>query len=454
MKVYQRELDSNSPDTPEDSLHKLLAHIPNASKVLDIGCGTGTLGGRLVTDKNCDVTGVDINPDSIVIAAQKLTQAMCADISKTSLSKTLNEQFDIIVLADVLEHISEPDKLLHDCHKLLNANGKLLVSIPNAAYIGAILSLYYDEWEYGEEGILDTTHVRFYTRNSILKLLENNGYQAQIIDYVAKDLTETEFTQRADSLNPAVFDWLTTKADAVAYQFIINASKPTAKQVQHATPPAVHFQHIVKLYWQSTNEAEFNADYYQLQRGRMGQSNQLRFSLNVSKLAKLRLDFADRKSTYLIDKIEVYDADSLLHSIDAEDAIQPFNCRGKDANLPTRFIAEADAHLVAELGTPINGEKLSVVVSMQAPISDDNLAFLDSSVDTNTDKAALTAQNDALNNKLSELSAQIAALKQQIQQNKASYDMLCDQLNGLKNSTSWRLTAPLRKLTNLLNRKH
>lgn len=457
MKVYDRQLTSTD-NLQEDSLHKLLKHIEAGSQVLDIGCGTGMLGGILVSEKNCQVTGVDINPDSIALAAEKLSHAICSDISQTPLSQTLSEQFDVIILADVLEHITNPDKLLQDCQKLLKPNGRLLISIPNAAYIGAILSLYYDEWNYGEEGILDTTHVRFYTRNSILNLLTDSGYQAKIIDYVAKDLTETEFTQRADCLKPAVFKWLTDKADAVAYQFIISATLNDSKQqnIIHTTPPPIHFQHIVKLYWQSTKDADFNEGYYQLQRGVMGKTNTLAFSLNINELVKFRLDFADRKSTYCIDKIEIYDADNRLHNVDDNDTISPFACVPNNNTFPMRLLADANANANVILDKPLSGENLSIIVTLQAPIDENNLSFPDTLIDPKSSDAyqALEQQNIALANEVKTLKNRMTALNHQIEQTQSSYDMLFDQLSSLKNSTTWKLTAPLRKLINLTKQKH
>lgn len=457
-KVYNRQLDPNAIQE-EDSLAKLFQQVPDKSKVLDIGCGTGSLGEMLIKHKQCHVTGVDFNPESVGLAQQKLNQAVCLDISQTPVSGVINETFDVIILADILEHLTQPEKLLTDCHQLLNAEGKLLISIPNAAYIGAILSLYYDEWEYGEEGILDTTHVRFYTRHSIAKLLNHSGFNGYFVDYVNKDLTTTEFTQRADCLNKAVFDWLTNKADAVAYQFIITADiKPKeAKQTTAVLPPAIHFQHIVKLYWQTNNNAPFTDQFYQLQRGIMGQTNVLDFALQTTSLAKFRLDFADRKSTYLINNIQIYSGDALQHTINDKDTISYIDCIANTPSFPARLLASGtNSHLNIELAKQISGHNLRFVIEMEAPIDENNLSFSDSSIQ----RVHYQQVIDTLNQQIQSIKAnnqqqqaEIETLQNQINQSQSSYDMLVDQLARLKNSTSWKLTAPLRKLIDLKNRQ-
>lgn len=78
---------------------------------------------------------------------------------------------------DILEHLPDPRSLLLDCRKMLNPNGKLLASVPNVANLAVRLSLLLGRFEYAERGILDRTHLRFFTRRSARRLLEEAGYQ-------------------------------------------------------------------------------------------------------------------------------------------------------------------------------------------------------------------------------------------------------------------------------------
>ncbi len=86
-------------------------------------------------------------------------------------------RFSRVLLMDILEHLADARSLLLDCRKILKANGRLLVSVPNVANLAVRLSLLLGRFEYAERGILDRTHLRFFTRRSARRLLEETGYQ-------------------------------------------------------------------------------------------------------------------------------------------------------------------------------------------------------------------------------------------------------------------------------------
>jgi SAM-dependent methyltransferase len=86
-------------------------------------------------------------------------------------------EFDKVLLLDVLEHLRQPDKLLQDCRSFLKPNGHLIVSLPNIANITVRLMLLFGGFNYTERGLLDKTHIRFFTRKTARKLLESNGYR-------------------------------------------------------------------------------------------------------------------------------------------------------------------------------------------------------------------------------------------------------------------------------------
>lgn len=146
-------------------------------KVLDIGCGEGFFAKNLV-EQNNQVDGIDI-------LEQPRHKALLGKYIQTDLDqglKHVQEQlepnsYDRVLLQDILEHVRNPHKLLTDCHQLLKPQGLLLVSVPNVANITVRLSLLFGRFEYAERGILDKTHVRFFTRKSARKMLEHAGYE-------------------------------------------------------------------------------------------------------------------------------------------------------------------------------------------------------------------------------------------------------------------------------------
>lgn len=395
-KVYTRDFN---PDSGE-SLALVAKHIPHGSRVLDIGCGAGDLGQYLRNEKRCYVIGMDYSTDSLAVAKEKLDATLQIDLNTQQPHNIVNELFDVIVMADILEHIHTPEAVLQSAEKCLKPEGKVLISIPNAGYVGALLSLYDDSWQYREEGILDRTHIRFYTYKSTLELLADNGFDGTICDRVIRDLWDSEFTQRMDNQTDGVRDWLLAKPEGATYQFIIEARPVTQQYSFSPIPPAPSMseQHIVKLYWQTKTGATFTPKQSALQRGVMGKSSQLQFVIPDNELRELRLDFADRRSIYYIEKIAILDGEKLLWSTqNAEYLLRMHHLFSHQQRLPLTAMAHnAQAFLLFILPEIQHGEALTVEVILRAPISEQNTTFLDA-VSLHQYNAALEEQQRLAN---------------------------------------------------------
>jgi len=146
-------------------------------EVLDIGCGEGDFAAELKRNGN-RVTGVDLLPQPANAAA--FEQYFSADLDD-GISAVVNglgdKRFDRVLLLDILEHLRSPDRILIQCHTLLDTNGQLIVSLPNIANITIRLMLLFGRFDYTERGILDRTHLRFFTRKTARKFLRENGYE-------------------------------------------------------------------------------------------------------------------------------------------------------------------------------------------------------------------------------------------------------------------------------------
>jgi 2-polyprenyl-3-methyl-5-hydroxy-6-metoxy-1,4-benzoquinol methylase len=148
--------------------------------VLDVGCGEGFLAEQIQQMGN-HVTGIDVLPRAK--QEQFFDQYISADLDQGVDPETpalRGRQFDKVLLLDVLEHLRQPDKLLQDCRGFLKPNGHLIVSLPNIANITVRLMLLFGQFNYTERGILDKTHLRFFTRKTAGQMLKTNGYR--IID--------------------------------------------------------------------------------------------------------------------------------------------------------------------------------------------------------------------------------------------------------------------------------
>ncbi|HTU69041.1 MAG TPA: methyltransferase domain-containing protein [Candidatus Baltobacteraceae bacterium] len=145
-------------------------------RVLDVGCASGYLGEAL-GGRGCSVTGIDVNAHALERARERCDEAFAADLDVTPLSRILGErQFDVIVFGDVLEHVRNPLEILESARAHLGAHGYVVASFPNIGHGAVRLALLAGRFEYRELGLLDETHLRFFTRKTIDELLLHAGF--------------------------------------------------------------------------------------------------------------------------------------------------------------------------------------------------------------------------------------------------------------------------------------
>lgn len=165
-------------------------HSKAAFSVLDIGCG---LGGLLleIGDKypKADLHGVEIDC-AVADIAQNYLDVRCADIECEDVS--FNRKFDYIIMADVLEHTKEPERVLKKLKKFLTTSGAFIISVPNIMHISVLYKLLHGRFEYTGEGILDRTHLRFFTLTDMLYLLEKCGLRVERTMSAAVEITPEE----------------------------------------------------------------------------------------------------------------------------------------------------------------------------------------------------------------------------------------------------------------------
>ncbi|MGB5749031.1 MAG: glycosyltransferase, partial [Desulfobacterales bacterium] len=151
---------------------------PKAKKILDIGCGAGVLGKELKDRQKCCVAGIEYAPEAATKAETALDRVYMGDAVKI-MPEIQENSFDTIIMADFLEHIANPEKILSEVKRILIPGGRLVLSIPNVRHWSVIKDLLEGRWEYRDAGILDKTHLRFFTWQSILSLLNSAGYHIE-----------------------------------------------------------------------------------------------------------------------------------------------------------------------------------------------------------------------------------------------------------------------------------
>jgi len=159
----------------EHARPEVLALVPaTARRVLDVGCGAGALGAALKARQECEVCGVDIDPDAVTQAMRTLNRAECRDIETDT---AWGEGFDCIICADVMEHLRDPEAVLRQLRDCLTQDGTLVVSVPNARHWSVLEGLVNGDFSYTDAGLLDRDHLRMFTRRELQKLLWRAGFE-------------------------------------------------------------------------------------------------------------------------------------------------------------------------------------------------------------------------------------------------------------------------------------
>lgn len=157
--------------------NEMIKYLPqNARYILDVGCGSGNLGAYLQSEKDCVVWGIEPDCNSANEAAKKLTKVFNSVFANDI--EFGSQKFDVIFFNDVLEHLVDPWDALEFSKKLLGPDGVVISSIPNIRYFETQKEIFLKkDFKYVESGILDKTHLRFFTSKSIIRMYDDVGYK-------------------------------------------------------------------------------------------------------------------------------------------------------------------------------------------------------------------------------------------------------------------------------------
>ena len=194
---------------PDFERREVLPFLPvGALRVLDVGCASGGFG-RALGDR--ESYGIEPNADAAVLAKpfyRKVYRGVFPD------DVPAGETFDCIVFNDVLEHFVDPYSAVRACLDRLRPDGRVVASIPNMRHMRVIKNLLVRaDWTYQDAGILDRTHLRWFTYKTMRSLFEDNGF---VVEQVAPINVETSWKAKVLRRIPPL-------ADMVAEQFVVVA---------------------------------------------------------------------------------------------------------------------------------------------------------------------------------------------------------------------------------------
>lgn len=168
-------IDIEAKNDSHSIISREIVKLEKKLTVLDVGCGSGLIGKFLLDYDNITIDGIEIDKKAIA-EANKIKKYR--KIYNNSIDEILDDsiklqKYDVIIFADLLEHLVKPYEVLTKISKYLNKNGFILVSIPNIAHVDVIENLINNNFNYNNVGVLDTTHLRFFTNNSFLEMIKN-----------------------------------------------------------------------------------------------------------------------------------------------------------------------------------------------------------------------------------------------------------------------------------------
>jgi 2-polyprenyl-3-methyl-5-hydroxy-6-metoxy-1,4-benzoquinol methylase len=207
----------------EDTVQgKLLALVPDGGRVLDLGCAAGALD-RPLADRGCRVTGVEMDPIAAKAAGEWCDEVIVADLDGFDPALLGERRFDVIVAADVLEHLRDPGGLLTALRPYLVPGGHLVTCIPNVAHAAVRLALLHGDFPYAELGLLDATHLRFWTRDTFAAVLADHGFTVLHVGRQRAELRATEIPLAHVPADPHVEALLAEDPEATVYQYVMLA---------------------------------------------------------------------------------------------------------------------------------------------------------------------------------------------------------------------------------------
>jgi len=187
----------------------------DAERVLDVGCAFGITGENLKKRGVKEVIGVELDKGAYREAQKRLDKVFLGDIQTLSLPFKENH-FDCIIYADILEHLINPWSVIRDHRRILRDSGSIVASIPNVRHYRVVKRLLKGRWDYQERGVMDSTHLRFFTLASIKEMLNDAGYR---IDKVVYKISASKTKKLLNNMLGGRLN------EVLSEQFLVKASK-------------------------------------------------------------------------------------------------------------------------------------------------------------------------------------------------------------------------------------
>lgn len=225
------------PSVPNNAHSIALGFVGFDRDVLEVGAGAGHVTAVLAARGN-RVTAVDIDPVALGEAAPHAVAVHAGDLDVTPLDELVGPgPFDVVLLGDVVEHLRDPVAALRAARRVLRPGGAIVVSVPNVAHIDLRLHLFIGRWQYQPTGLLDATHLRFFTRSTLEDMLTDAGLRIVALERVFWPVFSSGLNVGPGDVDRAIIDQLLLDPEAETLQFVVHAKRiedqPESAELEH-----------------------------------------------------------------------------------------------------------------------------------------------------------------------------------------------------------------------------
>lgn len=225
--IYETPVDPSA----ENNCHAFALDLIGCNKsVLEVGCSTGFFT-KVMVERGCNVVGIELDPEAAEVAEKWADSVVVGNIDEGDVWDFVkDESFDVVVLGDVLEHLRDPLASLRHAVRKLKPTGFVVTSLPNIAHGDVRIALLQGRFRYAETGLLDRTHIQFFTLETIRELLSKAGLVVVDTRRVVIPLFESELGVERGDVSHKTLDELHADPEVESYQYVMKSVRDNGSQ--------------------------------------------------------------------------------------------------------------------------------------------------------------------------------------------------------------------------------
>ena len=214
----------------ENNTHTLLIRfVGTDQRVLELGAASGYIT-EVLKSRGCTVTAVEFDPEAVDELGKVADRAIIGNLNDPAVLDAAPGPFDVVLAGDVLEHLLDPLAVLRKCIGRLAPDGRVVISVPNVSHSSLALALVHGGWRYTETGLLDRTHIYFFTYDGLLGVLSDAGLIVTGIERIVAGPFDTEQELSSGDFDPGLVAQAFGRPEAMTYQFVVSA------EIDHGDP--------------------------------------------------------------------------------------------------------------------------------------------------------------------------------------------------------------------------